>query len=422
MKIKTKNNLLVTICCAAALLISCSESSQSEQQTTTSAASVTSSSQTTALTTTTASTTATTTAATTQTAPQAKPQSKAQQLLENMTLEEKIGQLFVVRATALDINKTQGSVTVCDDSVKAALSQYHVGGVVYFQDNIKDPQQLTKLSSDLQSASKYPLFITADEEGGNVTRIALDPDFQVKRFTSMLSVGNTGDTAQANDVGQTIGKYMKEYGMNLDLAPVADIFSNPNNTVIGDRAFGKDAKSVSLMVNACVKGFHEQGMMTCLKHFPGHGDTTADSHYGTAVVDRTWSELLERELVPFIESLDETDMVMAAHVSLPKVTGDNTPASLSKTMLTDKLRTELGFNGVIITDSLGMGAVTKDNPPQEIPVKVLEAGGDILLMPESLPTAFNGVLNAVKSGRLSVNRIEQSVKRILDLKEKYGLI
>ena len=422
MKIKTKNKLLITICCAAALLISCSESSQSEQQTTTSAASVTSSSQTTALTTTTASTTATTTAATTQTAPQAKPQSKAQQLLENMTLEEKIGQLFVVRATALDLNKTQGSVTVCDDSVKAALSQYHVGGVVYFQDNIRDPQQLTKLSSDLQSASKYPLFITADEEGGNVTRIALDPDFQVKRFTSMLSVGNTGDTAQANDVGQTIGKYMKEYGMNLDLAPVADIFSNPNNTVIGDRAFGKDAKSVSLMVNACVKGFHEQGMMTCLKHFPGHGDTTADSHYGTAVVDRTWNELLEMELVPFIESLDETDMIMAAHVSLPKVTGDNTPASLSKTMLTDKLRTELGFNGVIITDSLGMGAVTKDNPPQEIPVKVLEAGGDILLMPESLPTAFNGVLNAVKSGRLSVNRIEQSVKRILELKEKYGLI
>ncbi|MBR7008131.1 MAG: glycoside hydrolase family 3 protein [Ruminococcus sp.] len=421
MKINTKRRLLVTVCCAAAMLISCGESSQGEQQQTTSA-SATSASPTTTLTTTTTAATSPTTAATTQTTAEVKPKSKAQQLLEKMTLEEKIGQLFVVRATALDLNKTQGSVTVCDDGVKTALKQYHVGGVVYFTDNIKDPQQLTKLSSDLQAASEYPLFITADEEGGNVTRIAQDPDFNVKQFASMLTVGSTGDTAQAHDVGQTIGKYMKDYGMNLDLAPVADIFSNPYNTVIGDRAFGRDANSVSLMVNACVKGFHEQGMMTCLKHFPGHGDTAADSHYGAAVVDRTWSELLERELVPFIASLGETDMVMAAHVSVPKVTGDNTPASLSKTILTDKLRNELGFNGVIITDSLGMGAVTKGTPQEEIPVKVLEAGGDILLMPASLPTAFNGVLNAVKSGRLSENRIEQSVKRILDLKEKYGLI
>lgn len=420
MKINTKRRLLVTVCCAAALLISCGESPQGEQQQTTSA-SATSASPTT-LTTTTTAATSPTTAATTQTTAEVKPKSKAQQLLEKMTLEEKIGQLFVVRATALDLNKTQGGVTVCDDGIKTALRQYHVGGVVYFTDNIKDPQQLTKLSSDLQAASEYPLFITADEEGGNVTRIAQDPDFNVKQFASMLTVGSTGDTAQAHDVGQTIGKYMKDYGMNLDLAPVADIFSNPYNTVIGDRAFGRDANSVSLMVNACVKGFHEQGMMTCLKHFPGHGDTAADSHYGAAVVDRTWSELLERELVPFIASLGETDMVMAAHVSLPKVTGDNTPASLSKTILTDKLRNELGFNGVIITDSLGMGAVTKGTQPGEIPVKVLEAGGDILLMPASLPTAFNGVLDAVKSGRLSESRIEQSVIRILTLKEKYGLI
>lgn len=421
MKINTKRRLLVTVCCAAALLISCGESSQGEQQQTTSA-SATSASPTTTLTTTTTAATSSTTAATTQTTAEVKPKSKAQQLLEKMTLEEKIGQLFVVRATALDLNKKQGGVTVCDDGIKAALKQYHVGGVVYFTDNIKDPQQLTKLSSDLQAASEYPLFITADEEGGNVTRIAQDPDFNVKQFASMLTVGSTGDTAQAHDVGQTIGKYMKDYGMNLDLAPVADIFSNPYNTVIGDRAFGRDANSVSLMVNACVKGFHEQGMMTCLKHFPGHGDTAADSHYGAAVVDRTWNELLERELVPFIASLGETDMVMSAHVSLPKVTGDNTPASLSKTILTDKLRNELGFNGVIITDSLGMGAVTKGTQPGEIPVKVLEAGGDILLMPASLPTAYNGVLDAVKSGRLSESRIEQSVIRILTLKEKYGLI
>ena len=340
-----------------------------------------------------------------------------------MTLEEKVGQLFIVRATALDEGKTQsGGVTVCSDSVKAALTKYHVGGVIYFADNVRGPAQLKELSSDFQAASKYPLFITTDEEGGNVTRIAQDADFSVKSYPSMLAVGASGDTAQAQDVGRTIGGYMKDYGLNLDLAPVADIYSNPNNTVIGDRSFGSDAQTVSQMVNACVKGFHEQGMMTCLKHFPGHGDTASDSHYGAAVVDRTWNELLERELVPFAASLKETDMVMAAHVSLPKVTGDNTPASLSKVVLTDKLRTELGYGGVIITDSLGMGAVTRNSPNAEAPVKVLEAGGDILLTPPSLPAAYNGVLDAVKSGRLTEQRIDESVRRILTLKEKYGLI
>ena len=423
-----KKRLITAVLCAAMMLASCGESSireaRGEQVTqgTSSASTTTSAAASRSASAATTTTTAATTAATTTTAiPEKKD--KVGELMAKMTLEEKIGQLFVVRASALDMKKTQGgSVTVCDDSVRAALSQYHVGGVVYFADNIKDPEQLTKLSSGLQSASAYPLFITADEEGGNVTRIAQDPDFKVMQFASMLTVGSSGDAGKAHEVGQTIGKYMKQYGMNLDLAPVADIFSNPYNTVIGDRAFGRDAETVSVMVNACVKGFHEQSMMTCLKHFPGHGDTAEDSHYGAAVVDRTWEELLKRELVPFIASLDETDMVMAAHVSLPKVTGDNTPASMSKAILTDKLRGELGFEGVIITDSLGMGAVSKNTPPGEIPVKILEAGADILLMPTSLPIAYGGVMNAVKSGRISVERIESSVRRILTLKEKYGLI
>ena len=361
-------------------------------------------------------------ATTASTAKQEAPNDAVTQLMSQMTLEEKVAQLFIVRADALAANKKQsGGVTVCSADIKATLRQYPVGGVIYFADNVKDPAQLKKLSSDLQAASKYPLFITTDEEGGSVTRIAQDRDFKVTKFSSMLSVGSTGDPKQAENVGQSVGKYLKDYGLNLDLAPVADVFSNPNNKVIGNRAFGSDANSVSLMVSACVKGFHSQGVMTCLKHYPGHGDTSADSHYGTVTVKRTWNELLGRELIPFIGSLKDTDMVMAAHINLPNVTGDSTPASLSKVMITDTLRGELGYNGVIITDSLGMGAVTRICPASEVGVKVLEAGGDILLCPTSLPTAYKGVLDAVKSGRLSKERIDESVRRILELKHKYGL-
>lgn len=426
-----KRKLLALVMCSAVLLASCGESSQVSSQketvtgtpTTTTAATTTVTTTTTseAVTTTTTSETTTTTTSDT-TAPPVK-KDRVTEMLGQMTLEEKIAQLFVVRADALETNKKQsGGVTVCDDSVKATLKQYPVGGVIYFANNVKDPAQLKKLSSDLQAASKYPLFITTDEEGGSVTRIARDSDFNVRKYPSMLTVGRSGDVKQAEDVGKTIGKYMKDYGLNLDLAPVADIYSNPANKVIGSRSFGSDANSVSLMVNACVKGFHEQGMMTCLKHFPGHGDTVSDSHYGAAVVNRTWTELLERELVPFVGSLNDTDMVMAAHVSIPKVTGDNTPASLSKVIITDKLRNELGYGGVIITDSLGMGAVTKSCTPAEAPVKALEAGCDILLTPPSLPIAYKGVLDAVKSGRLTEQRIDESVSRILTLKYKYALI
>lgn len=427
-----KRKLLAIVMCTAMLLASCGESSQgdSQQETVTTTTQLTTTTEVTTATTTTttsvttsattASPTATTTAATT--APTVK-KDKVTEMLGQMTLEEKIAQLFIVRADALETDKKQsGGVTVCDDSVKANLKQYPVGGVIYFANNVKDPTQLTKLSGELQAASKYPLFVTTDEEGGSVTRIARDSDFKVKKYTSMLAVGNSGDVKLASEVGQTIGKYLKDYGLNLDLAPVADIYSNPLNKVIGSRAFGSDANNVSFMVNACVKGFHEQGMMTCLKHFPGHGDTASDSHYGAAVVNKTWNELTQRELIPFVSSLKDTDMVMAAHISLPKVTGDNTPASLSKIIITDKLRNELGYDGVVITDSLGMGAVTKSCTAAEAPVKALEAGCDILLTPPSLPVAYKGVLDAVKSGRLSEQRIDESVRRILTLKNKYALI
>ena len=348
---------------------------------------------------------------------------KANELMKQMTLEEKICQLFIIRADTLEVDENRDiGVTWCDDDMKAALKKYPVGGVIYFANNVKDPAQLTKLSADLQEASKYPLFISIDEEGGQVARIANDPDFNVASYDNMLSVGKTKMPEKAKEVGSSIGAYLTEYGVNLDFAPVADIFTNPDNTVIGNRSFGTDAQTVSEMVSACIDGFHEQKIMTCIKHYPGHGDTSADTHTGYVQVDKTWDELLGQELIPFIENMDKTDMIMAAHLTLPNVSDDKLPASLSKTLLTDKLRGELGYNGVIITDALGMGAVADNYSAAESVIKVINAGADIVLMPTSLESSYNALLKAVKDGDISEARIDESVGRILSLKDKYGLL
>ncbi len=348
---------------------------------------------------------------------------KVTKLLSEMSTEEKVAQLFVIRVDVLEEDKPVDiGVTWVDDEMKAMLKKYPVGGVFYSPKNVKDEEQLTKLSADLQAAAKYPLFITADEEGGSVARISDSTAIDVPTFDSMLEIGESGDTDKAKEVGETIGTYLSEFGLNLDLAPVADVFSNPDNTVIGDRAFGKDAATVSSMVSACIDGFHSKNVMTCLKHFPGHGDTSEDTHEGFVSVEKTWDELLEEELVPFADNLSKTDMVMVAHITLPNVSDDGLPASLSKVMIEDKLRGELGFNGVVITDALGMGAIEENYKVKDSAVKVIEAGADLILMPSLFVDAYDAVLAAVNSGDISAERLDESVGRILTLKEKYGLI
>lgn len=349
--------------------------------------------------------------------------SKVQKMVDEMSVEEKVGQMFIVRADTLEEDVAVDiGVSWVDEDMKQTLVDYPVGGVIYFANNCYDPDQLSSLSDDLQASSDIPLFIAIDEEGGSVARIANNPEFGVEGYDSMLSIGNTGNTDNAEEVGETIGAYLSEYGINLDFAPVADIFTNPNNTVIGNRSFGTDAETVSSMVSACIDGFHSQDIMTCLKHYPGHGDTSGDTHTGYVQVTKTWDELLDEELIPFIDNLDKTDMIMAAHLTLPNVTSDGLPASLSKELLTDKLRGELGYDGVIITDSLLMGAVADNYSSAESAVKVVNAGADIILMPYSLSSAYNAVVKAVNDGSIPEERINESVTRILSLKEKYGLI
>ncbi|SDB47707.1 beta-N-acetylhexosaminidase [Ruminococcaceae bacterium FB2012] len=354
----------------------------------------------------------------------AKPLTKAEEVLAKLSLREKVGQLFVFRFDSLIYDDNlDHMVQAVDDEFIKCRKKYPVGGFIAMGANIASADQVKKFNSDVNElyGSVKP-FICIDEEGGSVARVANSGVIDVPQFPSMSTIAAGGDVNKAYELGSTVGGYLKELGYNLDLAPVADVNTNPLNIVIGNRAFGSDPEAASGYVSAMVDGLHEQGIMSCLKHFPGHGDTAEDTHFLTAAVNKTWEEMKECELIPFIGSLDKTDMVMAAHIIAPKVTGDDTPASLSYTLMTEKLRNELGFEGVIITDSLGMGAVNRYYTSEECCIAAIQAGVDLLLKPAKDYEAFEGVVKAVKDGTISEERLNESVLRILNLKEKYGLL
>lgn len=243
------------------------------------------------------------------------------------------------------------------------------------------------------------------------------------RYAGMDSIGATGDITNAKEAGKTIGSYLKKYQFNLDFVPVCDVNTNSSNTVIGNRSFGSDPDLVADMVSAEIKGFHESDMMTCAKHFPGHGDTVGDSHKGYVSALKTWDEIVECEMIPFQAVIKaDTDMIMVAHITLPNAMGDGLPASLSKEMVTGKLRQELGYEGVVITDALNMGAIANAYDSETSAVLAIQAGVDILLMPKDYVAAFLGVQTAVREGKISEDRIDESVLRILRLKSKYGML
>ncbi len=346
-------------------------------------------------------------------------------VLGKMSLREKVGQLFIVRPEALAENsnaETAPATDRVDDAVISRIEEYPVGGIALFSRNITSAEQLPMFISDLQSSSKYPLFIAVDEEGGRVARIANSDFFNVASYKSMEDIGKSGDASKAEEVGRQIGSYLKELGFNLDFAPVADTNTNPQNIVIGDRSYGSDPALVARMVSAQLDGMHDSGIMGTLKHFPGHGDTKDDTHSGYVSIEKTWDELKECELVPFITALPKADMVMVSHITAVNVTSDKLPTSMSETMITGKLRNELGYNGVIITDSMAMGAIADSYTSDIAAVMAVKAGADIILMPESLEKSFNAVLNAVNSGEISISRIEESAERVLTLKAKYKII
>lgn len=361
----------------------------------------------------------------------AQTKTEAEKLLEGMTLEEKVGQLFMVRPESLDpaLSSAQAGDaekygdTAFSSSMEEAMKRRPVGGVVLFGKNISDGAQLAALIEGLQRASAVPLLVGVDEEGGSVARIANSPGFDVEKFKSAREIGRSGDPERAKSMGETIGAYLKRYGFNLDFAPVADVNTNPDNPVIGPRAFGSEPGLVAGMVAAEIEGLHASGVAACAKHFPGHGDTKGDTHKGFVSIDKTWEELTACELIPFEHAIAASvDMVMVSHITAPGVTSDGLPSSLSYEMITQNLRGKLGFDGVVITDAMEMGAITGKYSPADGAVKAVSAGADLVLMPADFDGAYDGLLKAVREGKITEERIDESVLRILALKEKHGLL
>lgn len=347
--------------------------------------------------------------------------------IKEMSVEEKIGMMFIIRPDALVESNTpeiladnsiQGSISVTQE-MSDFYQKYPAGGFAIFKKNITDEQQLVSFTEQLHSLGNNEPLICIDEEGGMVARIANHSSFSVRQFPNMEDIAATGDFNNAYVLGNTIGEYLNKYGIDVDFAPVADVNTNPNNTVIGARAFGSDPEVAGDMVTNVVKGLHDNNVMSCIKHFPGHGDTNEDTHLGYAQANKTWEEMLNCEMIPFKKGIEAgTDFVMIAHITTSKI-DPQVPATLSHILLTDKLRNELGFKGVIITDAFAMGAITQEYSAGEAAVKAIQAGVDIVLMPEDYKEAFEAVKKAVDNSEISMDRIEESVYRILKLKQKY---
>lgn len=339
---------------------------------------------------------------------------RAEELLSGMTLREKLCQLMIVRPEVLT---GESPVTAAGETTRLALETYPVGGLIYSVDNLVTQEQTREMITNTQSYSKLPLFISADEEGGNVGRLMYK--LGTTWVNSMYSYKDQGaDTAYSN--AKTIGTDMVSCLFNTDFAPVADVWTNPDNTVIGDRAYSDDFEQAAELVASAVRGFTDAGVVCCLKHFPGHGDTSTDTHEGAAVVSKSLDELRAGEFLPFISGIEAgADMVMIGHITVTSV--DPEPATISKAIITDVLRGELGWDGVVISDSLDMGALAGyDNG--EVCVKFLEAGGDILLGIPDIETALTALEAAVTDGRLTESRIDESVQRVLELKISHGII
>lgn len=330
--------------------------------------------------------------------------------IEVMPLEDKVAGLFVVTPESI----TGVSTAIqAGDGTRDALARYAVGGIVYFSKNIESEEQIRQMIDNTQLYTKYPLFVAVDEEGGSVSRVA-DAGIGTKVDTAQ-AIGQTGDVSNAYQAGNTIGEYLSNLGFNLDFAPVADL--GMEGSSLGSRTYGTEAQTSAPFVTSMMQGLKDRGVTACLKHFPGIGSSVQDTHDGMALSERTAEEFRANEFVVFQAGIDAgADMIMVGHLSAPALTGDNTPCSLSSAVVTDILRNELNFKGVIISDALNMSAITEYHESDEAAIMALRAGCDMLLMPEDFEKAYNGVLQAVQDGTISEERINDSLRRIYRIK------
>ncbi|MET9682947.1 glycoside hydrolase family 3 protein [Streptomyces coeruleorubidus] len=352
-------------------------------------------------------------------------------LVSRMTLEEKVGQLFVMRvyghsATAPDQADIDANLKEIGVRTAAELvAKYRVGGIIYFAwaHNTREPHQIADLSNGIQRASLelprgLPVLISTDQEHGIVARVGKPATL----FPGAMAVGAGGSRADARALGRIAGRELRAMGIRQDYSPVADVNVNPANPVIGVRSFGADPKAVAALVAAEVAGYQGSGVAATAKHFPGHGDTNVDSHTGFPTITHS-RELWEKlDAPPFRAAIAAgIDSIMTAHLMVPALDDSGDPATLSRPILTGILRERLGYDGVVVTDSLGMEGVRTKYGDDRVPVLALKAGVDQLLNPPDLDLAWNAVLAAVRGGELTEARLDESVLRILRLKTKLGL-
>ncbi|KAA0930330.1 glycoside hydrolase family 3 protein [Streptomyces apricus] len=353
-------------------------------------------------------------------------------LIARMTLEEKVGQLFVMRVyghSATEPDQADADANLAEIGVRTAaelIAKYRVGGIIYFgwAHNTREPHQIAELSNGIQRAALaqprgLPVLISTDQEHGIVARVGAPATL----FPGAMALGAGGSRTDARTAGRIGGAELRAMGVRQDYAPVADVNVNPANPVIGVRSFGSDPEAVAGLVAAQVKGYQGAGVAATSKHFPGHGDTETDSHYGFPVIEHTEAQWEELDAPPFRAAIAAgIDSIMTAHIMVPALDPSGDPATLSRPILTGILRERLGYDGVVVTDSLGMEGVRTKYGDDRVPVLALKAGVDQLLNPPKLDVAWNAVLAAVRGGELTEARLDESILRVLRLKAKLGLL
>lgn len=342
-------------------------------------------------------------------------------VVAGMSLEQKVAQMFIVTPDGL--TGTNGA-TVVGNTTKRVYAEYPVGGLVYEKDNFKTREQTQEMLKAMEALSietvALPIFLGVQEEGGKASVIASKSPIDVDNIKNMSEIGATGDNVKAYEAGQTIGNYLYDLGFNMDFAPVADVLTNANNTAMAKRSFGSDGAVVGAMVCSALDGLSENNIAGVVKYFPGYGCTGGDGSEGAVSTDKTLEELKASELVPFQLAIDtRAQFIMVGHVSVPSITGSTLPCSLSEYMINQVLRADMGFEGVVVTDAMNKKAITASYGSAEAAVTAIEAGADIILMPNDFKEAYEGVLEAVRSGKITEERINTSLVRIV--KAKMGM-
>lgn len=330
--------------------------------------------------------------------------------IDDLTLEEKIAQMLIVSIPGTSLSPEK----------EAELKTYKPGGIILFSDNISTFDNTLSLVKSLENTASIPLFLGMDQEGGKVQRLLSLSDVKATYIPPMSELGKTNNPSLAYDVGKVMAEELRTLHINMDFAPVLDVAQDINTSFIGNRSFGTDITQVSHMANALAQGLMDNDVIPVFKHFPGHGSTITDSHYELPVIEKSEEELLKSDLVPFQNAIDAgAEVIMIGHLALPKITNDNTPASLSKEIVTDLLKNTLGYQGLVITDALNMKALTNYYTHQEIYEMAINAGVDLILMPQDMIEAISLIKDSLNKGTITIEQINESVTKILKLKYQY---